>query len=82
MMEVNAFWFGFLIGVVVILVLLLAIAFASATRNNDDQEEIDISPEEYKAALEQMTGKKMHVYRDKRGYLVGEAIEDPDDDQT
>lgn len=80
MMEVNAFWFGFLIAVVVILVLLLAVAFAAARRN--DEEDIEISPEEYKAALEQMTGKPMRVYRDKSGYLVGEAVEDPDDDET
>ena len=79
MMTVNAFWFGFLIAVVVILVLLLAVAFAATRRN--DEEDIEISPAEYKAALEQMTGKPMRVFRDKNGYLVGEAIEDPDDDE-
>ena len=79
MMTVNAFWFGFLIAVVVILVLLLAVAFAAARRN--DEEDIEINPAEYKAALEQMTGKHMRVFRDKNGYLVGEAIEDPDDDE-
>lgn len=81
MMTVNAFWFGFLIAVVVVMVLLLAIAFAAARRNVDEPD-FNISPAEYKAALEQMTGKKMRVYRDKNGYLVGEAIEDPDDDET
>lgn len=81
MMTVNAFWFGFLIAVVVILVLLIAVAFASA-RRNDSEYDIDISPEEYKEALEKMTGKKMRVYRDRNGYLVGEAIEDPDDDEA
>lgn len=80
MMTVNAFWFGFLIAVVVVMVLLLAVAFATARRN--DEEDIEMSPEEYKAALEQMTGKPIRVYRDKNGYLVGEAIEDPDDDES
>ena len=82
MMTVNAFWFGFLIAVVVILVLLLAVAFASSMRNEEEGAEIDISPEEYKELLEKATGKKMRVFRDRHGYLVGEAIEDPDDDEA
>ena len=78
MMTVNAFWFGFLIAVVVILVLLLAVAFVSARRS--EREDDEISEQEYKDILEDMTGKKFKVVR-KHGYLVGEPIEDPDDDE-
>lgn len=78
MMEVNAFWFGFLIAVVVILVLLISVAFISARRSEREEEEI--SDQEYKEILEGMTGKKFKVVR-KNGYLVGEPIEDPDDDE-
>lgn len=78
MMTVNAFWFGFLIAVVAILVLLISVAFISARRSEREEEEI--SDQEYKEILEGMTGKKFKVVR-KNGYLVGEPIEDPDDDE-
>lgn len=78
MMTVNAFWFGFLIAVVLVLVLLPSVAFISARRSEREEEEI--SDQEYKEILEGMTGKKFKVVR-KNGYLVGEPIEDPDDDE-
>lgn len=78
MMTVNAFWFGFLIAVVLALVLLISVAFISARRSEREEEEI--SDQEYKEILEGMTGKKFKVVR-KNGYLVGEPIEDPDDDE-
>lgn len=78
MMTVNAFWFGFLIAVVLVLVLLISVAFISARRS--EREEKEISDQEYKEILEGMTGKKFKVVR-KNGYLVGEPIEDPDDDE-
>ena len=37
--------------------------------------------QQYKEILEDMTGKKFKVVR-KHGYLVGEPIEDHDDDET
>ena len=77
MMTVNAFWFGFLIAIVLVMVLLITVAFVAARRS--DQEE-EISDQEYKEILEGMTGKKFKVVR-KNGYLVGEPIEDPDDDE-
>ena len=77
MMTVNAFWFGFLIAVVLVLVLLISVAFISARRSEQEEE---ISDQEYKEILEGMTGKKFKVVR-KNGYLVGEPIEDPDDDE-
>lgn len=79
MMTVNAFWFGFLIAVVLVLVLLISVAFISARRSERDEEEI--SDQEYKEILEGMTGKKFKVVR-KNGYLVGEPVEDHDDDET
>ena len=78
MMTVNAFWFGFLIAVVLVLVLLISVAFISARRSEREEEEI--SDQEYKEILEGMTGKKFKVVR-KNGYLVGEPIADPDDDE-
>ena len=78
MMTVNAFWFGFLIAVVRVLVLLISVAFISARRSEREEEEI--SDQEYKEILEGMTGKKFKVVR-KNGYLVGEPIEDHDDDE-
>lgn len=79
MMTVNAFWFGFLIAVVLVLVLLISVAFISARRSEREEEEI--SDQEYKEILEGMTGKKFKVVR-KNGYLVGEPVEDHDDDET
>lgn len=79
MMTVNAFWFGFLIAVVLVLVLLISVAFISARRS--EREEKEISDQEYKEILEDMTGKKFKVVR-KHGYLVGEPVEDHDDDET
>lgn len=78
MMTVNAFWFGFLIAVVLVLVLLISVAFISARRSEREEEEI--SDQEYKEILEGMTGKKFKVVR-KNGYLVGEPVEDHDDDE-
>ena len=78
MMTVNAFWFGFLIAVVLALVLLILVAFISARRSEREEEEI--SEQEYKEILEGMTGKKFKVVQ-RNGYLVGEPIEDPDDDE-
>lgn len=79
MMTVNAFWFGFLIAVVLVLVLLISVAFISARRSEREEEEI--SEQEYKEILEGMTGKKFKVVQ-RNGYLVGEPIEDPDDDES
>ena len=79
MMTVNAFWFGFLIAVVLVLVLLISVAFISARRSEREEEEM--SEQEFGEMLEAMTGKKFKVIR-KNGYLCGEAIEGPDDDET
>lgn len=82
MMEVNAFWFGFLIAIVVLLVLTIILAMVTGRRREDETEEIEVDQEEYRKALETMTGRKIRVYRDRNGFLVGEAIEDPDDDES
>ena len=79
MMEVNAFWFGFLIGVIAVFVVIMLVSLFG-NRSGGETTEIDISPEEYRELLEKATGKPMRVYRDRHGFLVGEAIEDPDDD--
>lgn len=78
MMTVNAFWFGFLIAIVLVMVLLITVAFVAARRS--DQEEEAMDEQQYKEILEDMTGKKFKVVR-KHGYLVGEPVEDPDDDE-
>ena len=80
-MYINAFWFGLLIGVIAVVLLLIVVAFISGRHSEDEEEEVDISPAEYKAAMEKLTGQNIRVYRDKRGYLVGEAVEDPDDQE-
>ena len=78
MMTVNAFWFGFLIAVVLVLVLLITVSFVAARRSEQEEEAMD--EQQYKEILEDMTGKKFKVVRE-HGYLVGEPIEDPDDDE-
>ena len=69
MMEVNAFWFGFLIGVIAVFVLIMAISLFG-NRSVEETEEVEISPEELKEFLEKATGRQMRVLRD----------EDSDDD--
>ncbi|MBO7727833.1 MAG: hypothetical protein J6S50_04870 [Oscillospiraceae bacterium] len=82
MMYVNAFWFGFLIAIIAVVVLLMVIAFVGARRSYEEEEENEVSEEEFKEALEALTGKSFRVVRDKRGNLVGEIIEDKKDDST
>ena len=79
MMTVNAFWFGFLIAVVLVMVLLITVSFVAARRSEQEEEAMD--EQQYKEILEDMTGKKFKVVR-KHGYLVGEPVEDHDDDET
>lgn len=74
-MVVNAFWFGFLIGVITMIVLLLVIAFVNL-HVNEQQEDDD--QEELQKIIDGMDGKNFFVMT-RNGYLVGEEIKDKDE---
>ena len=78
-MYVNPFAFGVVatLAAMFILTVIRAVIHAS----DDDCEDIEVSKEEFQQALEEMTGKKFNVvYRN--GFMVGEPIEDLDDDES
>ena len=74
-MWVNAFWMGVLLTLV--LEVIAAIIF-SIVSNHRQEEEVEVSTEEYKKILEDMTGQKFKV-KVVNGYLVGEPVEDVED---
>ena len=78
-MYVNPFWFGFLMALVVIVVL--SVIAAIIKNHTGDDEEIELTEEEYQKILEEMTGKAFRITR-RNGYLVGEPIEDKDDEEN
>ena len=75
-MYVNPFWLGILC--VLVAEVIGAIILALVKSHDGDREEV--STEEYKKLLEDMTGRKFRV-KVVNGYLVGEPIEDADDEE-
>ena len=80
MMTVNAFWFGFLIAMVVILVLVIVLALIKAKQDEREWEEYQPTDEELQYALKEITGKKFKITRSDDGYMVGEMVEDDDNE--
>ena len=78
-MLVNPFWFGFLIAMVVVLVLVILLAFIKARQDEREWEEYEPTEEEFEKALSEVTGKKFRIVQ-KNGYLIGEAIEEEEQD--
>lgn len=74
-MVVNPFWFGVLMTIVVeIMVSVLLVIIREA--KGDKRE---VTEEELRKVLEDITGKKFRVI-EKDGYLIGEPVEDREDD--
>lgn len=74
-MLVNPFWFGVLMTIVVeIMVSVLLVIIREA--KGDKRE---VTEEELRNVLEDITGKKFRVI-EKDGYLIGEPVEDREDD--
>lgn len=73
-MYVNPFWLGVLLTLVTIVVLMIV---AALILSHKEEQETRIDDDEILKGLE---GKKFIMHRDKDGYLVGEEIEDPTDD--
>lgn len=74
-MLVNPFWFGVLMTIVVeimVSVLLVIIREAKGDKR-------DVTEEELRQVLEDITGKRFRVI-EKDGYLIGEPVEDREDD--
>ena len=78
-MLVNPFWFGFLIAMVAILILVLVLAFVKARQDEREWEEYQPTEEEFRKAIEELTGKKFRIV-EKNGFLVGEPLEDEEDE--
>lgn len=79
-MYVNPFWFGVLMTIVGFMALMLIIAIVRTLLDKGEAEDIDVDEEEYRQMMEELTGRKMKVYRSKDGYLVAEPEEEDDDD--
>ena len=78
-MLVNPFWFGFLIAMVVVLVFVIALAFIKARQDEREWQEYQPTEEELQRALSEITGKKFKIVQ-KNGYMVGEMVEDEEDE--
>ena len=77
-MYVNAFVFGIVATLAALFILMTAQALINSALHQDDGEE-KLTEEEYRSILEEMTGKKFRIVN-KNGVMVGEPIEDDDDD--
>ena len=77
-MYVNGFWLGVLVTLIVEIFLIIIAGVIRAIRG-DDYEEYQPSEEGFREVLEEMTGKKFKVV-EKNGYLVGEIIEEEEED--
>ena len=77
-MYVNAFVFGIVATLAALFILMTAQALINSALHPDDGEE-KLTEEEYRSILEEMTGKKFRIVN-KNGVMVGEPIEDDDDD--
>ena len=74
-MVVNPFWFGVLMTIVVeIMVSVLLVIIREA--KGDKRE---VTEEDLRLLLEDITGKKFRVI-EKDGYLIGEPVENREDD--
>lgn len=73
-MLVNPFWFGVLMTIVV--EIMLSVILVIIREAKGDKREV--TEEELRKVLEDITGKKFRVI-EKDGYLIGEPVEDRED---
>ena len=71
-MTVNPFWMGVLLTIAAELIVMIIVAWINSHKQAAKEEA-------FMDALESMEGKTVRIVR-KNGYLVGEAIEDEDDE--
>lgn len=74
-MMVNPFWFGVLMTIVV--EIMLSVILVIIREAKGDKREV--TEEDLRQVLEDITGKKFRVI-EKDGYLIGEPVEDREDD--
>ena len=77
MITVNAFWFGVLMTLFAMFVAMFIIAYFHSKRgekSHEKFEEYDPSEDEFREALEEMTGKKFRIVK-KNGFMIGEIID-------
>ena len=78
-MYVNPFAFGVVVALAALFLMLVIQSFITSILHPKDDD--DMTEEEYKEMLEELTGKKFKITT-KNGFLVGEPIEDDDDDNS
>lgn len=78
MITINAFWFGVLMTLFALFVFMFIMAYVHA-KKSEDYEEYDPSEDEFREALEEMTGKNFRIVR-KNGFMIGEIIGDDEDE--
>lgn len=74
-MVVNPFWFGVLMTIVV--EIMASVILVIIREAKGDKREV--TEEDLRQLLEDITGKKFRVI-EKDGYLIGEPVEDREDD--
>ena len=74
-MLVNPFWFGVLMTIVV--EIMLSVILVIIREAKGDKREV--TEEDLRMLLEDVTGKKFRVF-ERDGYLIGEPVEDREDD--
>ena len=78
-MYVNPFWFGVLMTIVTMIVLSIVVAIIKS--HQEDEEIEDVSEEEFRNVVEEMTGKKFRIIS-KDGYMIAESLEDDNESET
>lgn len=74
-MMVNPFWFGVLMTIVVEIMVSVLLVIIREIKG----EKREVTEEDLRLLLEDITGKKFRVV-EKDGYLIGEPVEDREDD--
>lgn len=74
-MFVNPFWFGVLMTIVVEIMLSVILVIIREAKGYKRE----VTEEDLRQLLEDITGKKFRVV-EKDGYLIGEPVEDREDD--
>lgn len=77
-MVVNPFWFGVLITIFALFVFMFILAYVHS-KKSESWEEYEPTEEEFRKAIKEISGKNVRVVK-KDGFLIGEIIEDSEDE--
>lgn len=77
-MYVNPFWFGVLMTIVAGVMIMIVLAIIQAVRDDGDDEDFDLTPDQYKQMLKELTGKDF-VVEVKHGCMVAHPVEEEKD---